>query len=390
MDKALRELTGKYQETLLKHRRYLHAHPEISYQEKETQQYLISALKALGIPLTTFPGNHSIIARLKGDAPGPVIAFRSDLDALPLQELTELPFRSCRDGVMHACGHDGHMACLMTFAEIMSRHREWIKGEILFVFQHSEEAIPGGARELMEARALEGVDAIYGFHLWAGAKVGRVYCNPGPQMAAVDQIEIAFTGSGGHGSEPHKTQDVVMAAAATALQFQSIKCSNINAHEPSVLTMCRLQAGHAFNVIPDRAEIAGTLRTFNEEVRKRYHEDIVRIARAVAEIYEVKAEAGILQGHPVLINNAELARAASHAIKERTGHEVQETPPSMIAEDFSNYTAHIPGVYFFVGCGSGTDKDKPLHSSRFVMDEGALAVALESLLAIYLDRMEQV
>ena len=392
MKELISSLSRQYTENLIAHRRYLHAHPEPSFKEYNTREYIVSVLKRAGLEPVTYEGGCGVVCRIKGDRPGKRIAFRADIDALCMQEensLSACPYRSENEGVMHACGHDGHTAVLLAFAEALSAHRELIAGEVVCIFQHAEETPPGGAAYLIEQGALDGVDEIYGMHLWPALDLGRIGYTHGAMMAAADMFEVTFTGPGGHGSQPHNSKDVLLAACSAVEQYQGIVSRQVSALDTAVVSVCRLTSGTAYNVIPDRAELSGTVRTFSEDVQSLIMERIDRISRGIADMYGIGCEVNYSKGFPALINHPDIVDRAVQSIAAHTPRQPVPVQPVMIGEDFAFYVKSVPGAFFFVGCRNREKGiDCAIHSPVYRMDEEALNAAFECFLAVYLDSVK--
>ena len=374
-------LSNEYNQILVNHRRYLHMHPEPSFHEENTQRYITSVLHRCGVEYKVFDDRFSIVAHIKGRLPGRRIAFRADIDALRIEEATGVEYASVNKGVMHACGHDGHTAVLLTLAEFLSANKNCLCGEAVLIFQHAEENFPGGAGPLIQKGVLDGIDFIFGMHLWPLFNTGEIAYSENVLMASPDAFSVQFYGPGGHGSEPHKSRDVVMAAAALVMQLQSAICSNKAATDPGVLTVCHLQAGTTYNAIPDSSLVRGTIRSCSEAVRYGIFSDVKHIAKCVAEMYEVEHETEIMEGYPPLVNDATVINAAMKAIGTCTNYTLLKCAPVMAGEDFSQYLKIVPGAFFFVGCKNQEYSDR-LHSSTYMIDEKSMMVALEAFISI--------
>lgn len=392
MKQLIAGLSRQYTENLIDHRRYLHAHPEPSFKEFGTRDYIVSVLKNAGLEPETFEGGCGVVCRIQGERPGKRIAFRADIDALSMQEENSAdacPYPSQNDGVMHACGHDGHTAVLLAFAEALSAHRELIAGEVICIFQHAEETPPGGAAYLIEQGALEGVDEIYGMHLWPALDMGEIGYTHGAMMAAADMFEVTFTGPGGHGSQPHSSRDVLLAACSAVEQYQGIMSRRVAALDTAVVSVCRLTSGTAYNVIPDRAELTGTVRTFSEGVQGLIMERIQHISKCIADMYGIGCNVNYSKGFPALINHPAVVDRAIQSISSYTDIRPVSVQPVMIGEDFALYVKKVPGAFFFVGCRNQEKGiDCAIHSPVYQMDEDALNAAFECFLAVYLNSIK--
>lgn len=274
---------------MVERRRYLHQHPELSFHEVETPGYIAQHLKALGIEVRTGVGGRGVVGYIRGGKPGKTVALRADFDALPIADAKEVAYRSTVPGVMHACGHDGHTATLLAVAETLMQQRESLPGNVVLIHQHAEEVVPGGARDMIADGCLEGVDVIFGTHLWSTIDLGRVGVRIGPIMAAADKFELTLYGKGGHGAKPHETIDAVLLGATIVKELQSIVSRQLNPLEPAVVTVGTLHAGNTFNVIADQATLTGTVRTFDEatadDIIERMERTIKGICEAVGATY---------------------------------------------------------------------------------------------------------
>lgn len=387
MKEKIKALSEAYSENLRRHRRTIHKNPEPSFEERETQKYIMSVLDAAGVEYRTFPDYCSVVARIRGKKPGKTIAFRADIDALRLTEEndeTVCPYKSRNPGVMHACGHDGHTAVLLTLAEVLSNNTDLMQGDAVLLFQHSEEQLPGGAKFLCEQGVLDDVDEVYGGHLWPSFQKGEVAFTKKEMMASADEFSVIMRSTGGHGSQPYAAKDVLLAGTTAVQQLQNIVAREINALDTAVLSVCSFHAGSAFNVIPDKATISGTVRTFSEDVQKKIIHRIEEICMSTAAMFGVECEVKYVAGYPAVINHPEYVEKAVNCIRELTENTPVETIPVMVGEDFSYYLLKRPGSFFFIGCGNTEEGiTKPLHSSTFRMDEGALNVGLETFLALF-------
>ena len=372
-------------ELMIKHRRYLHAHPELSFQEKNTAEYIKKNLAECRIPYTQFDGYHSVIGRLTGGLPGKTIAIRADIDALPMQEQNEAAYCSTAPNVMHACGHDAHTAVLLGLAKVFSENRAQVPGEVLFIFQHGEEKLPGGAITLVQNGVLEGVDAILGAHVFSPIPLGTVCYNEDALTASADVFEITLKGRGGHAAQPHLCNDVLLAGAALTQQLQSVITRNIDPLTPAVLSVCEFHAGTNFSVIPATCKLSGTVRTLDENARNVVESRIRDITKMLAASQGLQYEIKYEKGYPVMNCNPQLVQKAVLAIGNMTDYKVEKMKPSMGGEDFAYYTHAVPSAFFFVGC---RNEEKGIvnahHSPNFDIDEEAISVMAEVLLAAYL------
>lgn len=373
------------------YRRHFHENPELSFQEKETSAYIRAVLEQRGILFEAGVGGPwGIVARIKGDQPGPCIAFRADMDALGIREETNLSFSSAREGVMHACGHDFHMAVLLGLAETLQEKREFVKGTVVFIFQFAEEIPPGGAVSMIEAGCLDGVDRIYGAHVDPQLPAGEVGVLEGAYMAASDSFFVDIRGGGGHGSCPYEAQDTMTTAATAILNINQIVSRLIDPLESAVISTCQIHGGVSYNVIPAVISLGGTIRTYKRETADFIRDEIEQAVKAACSMYGTEYSYRFERGYPCL-RNRERETAVVKKAAERTGHcRCREIRPTMVGEDFARYLEKVPGAFFRVGVqNEKSGAAYPLHHSHFQADETGLIAALEMFLQIYLAETEQ-
>ena len=367
-------------------RRHLHAHPEIGFEEHETTKYIVHLLNGWDIacerPLAT-----GVVVRVPGTAPGPTIALRCDIDALPIQEENTFDFASRVPGRMHACGHDAHTAMLLGAAKTLADIRGELRGEVRLLFQPAEELVSGGAEKFVEAGVLEDVDALIGLHVQSEADVGVISLREGPIMASDDQFTVEIAGSGGHGATPHLTVDSLRIAAGLVGELQTLVSRRIDPLEPAVLTVGTLHAGTAYNIIAGRAEMSGTVRTFSGAVRSQLENEITLLARAYARAHGADAVVRYIRGSPAVINHTELVDFLRPAAAAVVGEgQVLRSPPKMGAEDFAYYCEVVPSAFVQIGARNPEiDAAFPHHHPRFTIDERSLGIGLR----FYLEALER-
>ena len=366
---ALKDSAGALAPHLVAIRRELHMHPELSLEEFETTRRIRGWLEEAGLSVQTFGLKTGLVVDIEGASPGPTVALRADIDALPVTEETGLPFASCEPGKMHACGHDFHTASMIGAALLLHKRRDRLKGRVRMLFQPAEE-IAAGARAMIRAGVLEGVDAILGMHNKPELPVGTVGIRTGALMASVDRFEIRVTGKGGHGAIPDAAVDPIVAASAIVGALQTIVSRNVSPLDSAVISVCRFQSGATWNVIPDHAELEGTVRTFNADVRRRIPEQIRRVAEGVAAGYGASAELIWTEGQHFVNNDPAMAALMTRAAEE-LGLTVVEARPTTAGEDFSVYQEHVPGCFIWMGT-SGTEE---WHHPKFTLNEDALPVS---------------
>ncbi len=353
-------------------RRTFHRHPELAFEEVETARTIMAELERLDIPYRYDGPGSAVIGRLERGR-GPTVALRAEMDALPGAESTDLPFASTIEGRMHACGHDAHMAMVLGAAALLRADPP--PGNVLLVFQPAEEK-GGGARVVLRSGVLAGVAAIFAGHVTHHYRVGEIMVAEGVITAQSDRFHIQVRGRGGHGARPHEAVDAVVVAGLLVTALQTLVSREVNPVYPTVVTVGRLSAGSAPNVIAEEAVLEGTIRTTRAEVRRHVHEGIRRMCRALAELHNAEIEVHITEGYPPVVNTAREARIAHRAAARVVGEAglMAMDHPSMGSEDFSYYLHEIPGCYVRFGARVDEDTYVPLHSPAFDIDEAVLRV----------------
>lgn len=368
--------------SLVAMRRDFHRHPELAFQEFRTAEKLAMHLRNLGLEVQTGIATTGVVARLKGAKPGKTVMVRADIDALPIHEATGAPYASENPGVMHACGHDGHAAVAAHVATLLSEMKDQLEGNVVFVFQPAEEIV-GGARPMIEAGVMEGVDRVVGLHLYSLLPAGTVGVRPGPSMAAADAFTLTVHGKGTHAAMPHEGVDTVLISAHIITALQSLVSRETDPVGTSVITIATLTAGEgAHNIIPETATLKGTLRTFDASLRAKLVRRIEEVATGIARAMGGSAEIAWRDGSPAVVNDPELTQRFRALANEVVGPaKVLETPPVMGGDDMAEFLNRAPGVYFWVGAGDpATGKNQPHHHPRFdIDDERSLPVAVELL-----------
>lgn len=362
-------------------RRYLHAHPELSKEEAGTAAFISEKLTEWGIPHQTGVAGYGIVGMITGKMPGEkVIALRADMDALPILEQNDVPYVSVNPGVMHACGHDVHMASLLGAAFILKKMETRLAGKVKLIFQPSEEKYPGGALPMIKAGVLENPrpDFIIGQHVYPELEAGKIGLKAGQYMASTDEVHLTVRGKGGHAAIPHKVIDPVLIAAHIILALQQIVSRKSKPTMPSVLSFGKISANGAANIIPDEVMISGTMRTFDEGWRAEMKEQIIRIATTMAEGMGGKCEVFIDTGYPSVFNAPELASKIRSYAQEYLGYEnVEELEMRMTAEDFSYYALEIPGCFYRLGVmNESRGITSNLHTATFDVDESSLETGM--------------
>lgn len=371
-------------------RRHFHQYPELSLQEYETAAFIENALRERPFDeIRTGVGGTGILATLKGKQPGPVTLLRADMDALPVQERTDVPYRSRRDGVMHACGHDGHMAVLLSVARDVSERRRDLCGTIIFCFQPGEEGYAGN-RRMIEGGALENphVDRVFALHLYTGLEVGKVGIRDGPFFAASDQIRIEITGRGGHGAMPQLSVDPIVGAAQLVTMLQTLVSREVAPREPAVVTISRIAAGTTHNVIPDSVEMLGTVRTLDEKLRGTMPVRLERMLAGACSAMRLAYRFDYERGYPAVVNDATTNDIVRAVARGSVGAENVVDPHEVVmwAEDMAYMQQERPGAFFVVGARGSDRGTEPQHSARYDIDERALDVGYRMMTGIALRR----
>jgi hippurate hydrolase len=371
------------------HRAHLHAHPELSFEEYKTALYVEQELNKLGIDCKRLCDT-GVIATVQGRNPDKIVrAIRADLDALPITEQNDVVYKSQNEGVMHACGHDFHTACLLGVAAYLSTHKDEWEGSVKLIFQPGEEKDPGGASLLIKAGVLENprVDEIYAIHAYPPLPVGKIGTRAGTYMASADEIYITIKGKGGHAATPHLCIDPIMIAAQVLTQLQTIVSRTRNPIDPTVLTFGKISGGTKGNIIPEKVELEGTLRCMNEEWRMQCFDLITRHTELIARSMGGDAEVKILKGYPCVVNDTQLTSEVNNSLDKLTQYERVDLPLRMTADDFSFYTHHIPGCYIRIGTASKDGKQftSSVHTPTFDIDQDAIEVGIATLIQICKD-----
>lgn len=371
-------------------RRFLHQFPELSFHEKETTSFVARLLREWGIPFRFGDQNLGIIAEIKGEYPGSTVALRADMDALPIQDQKQVNYRSQTPQVMHACGHDAHTSILLGIAQWFQEHRSELRGNIRLIFQHAEEVTPGGALSLIRSGALDGVDVIYGIHLWTPLQVGHFASARGSFMAAADEFTIEIVGKGGHAGLPHEAVDSIVIGSQLVQHFQTIVSRMIDPAEPAVISVASFHGGSSFNIIAERSIMEGTVRTFSEQARHFIQNRMRDIAEHVVQIYGAELNFHYEIGYPPVVNHAiEFDRFERIALQHAPSDNVHRMPYVMAGEDFSYYLQQVPGCFMFVGAGNAEKGIiYPHHHPMFDIDEDAMLYGAELLVTLSLDYLE--
>jgi amidohydrolase len=380
---ALSPEVAELAESVIDLRRTLHQWPELGFQEHRTSALVAERLRALGIEVRTGVAQTGVLGILRGNREGKTVLLRADMDALPIEEANGAPYASQNHGVMHACGHDGHIAILLTVARVLAQCRQQFSGTVKFAFQPAEELPPGGAKGMIEEGVLENprVDSTFGLHLWNGLPVGKIGVDDGPIMASVDRFDIVIKGIGSHGAYPHTGVDPIVVGSHVVAALQTVVSREVPPLAPVVVTVGAFHGGTAFNVIPSQAELSGTVRTVDARIREEMPARLERIVRGVTSGMRAEFSFDYTFGYPVTVNDANRAQFARQVARQIVGDaNVVTAGMTMGAEDMSYFLEAVPGCYLRLGSGN-SDKGliHPHHSALFDFDEAALPIGVEVL-----------
>jgi len=380
IQQQIKKLAKKYAPEFISIRHYLHANPELSYQEFETSKFIQQQLTALNIPFE-IKATTGVIGLLKGKNPEKrVVALRADMDALPITEQNDIPYKSTNPGVMHACGHDVHSSCLLGAAKILSELKHEWEGTVKLIFQPGEEKNPGGASILIKEGVLENPvpKNIFGMHVHTTLEKGKLSFRSGMVMASADEIYITIKGNGGHAASPHLTADTILIASNLIVSLQQLISRNNSPFNPSVLSITSIHGGNTTNVIPSEVKLMGTFRAMNEEWRYKAHELIKNMATQIVQSMGAEIDLKIDIGYPSVLNNEALTVAAKKTAESFIGEEnVEETELRMGAEDFAFYSHKIPGCFFRLGTANFSKGiTAGVHTPKFNIDEDAIEIGM--------------
>lgn len=366
---------------LIDMRRHFHEHPELSFEEYKTADRIEEELRKMGLEPKRI-GKTGIIADIKGSGPGKMVAVRADIDALPVREENTFDFVSKNEGVMHACGHDSHIAMALGVAKLLKKKSGEFKGTVRMLFQHAEESPPGGAVDLIKAGALKGVDYVIGQHAISRFPTGTVAVYRGPMMANADEVKIKIRGKGGHGSAPQEAIDALSIACQYVVQAQTIVSRRISPMKPAVITFGTMHSGYRYNIIAPYADLAATIRTFDAETQETVKTELERMLKGMAESTGCSYDFEYIKGYPALINDGSVSDVFEEVAKEVLGPEsVLHPEPDMGGEDFAYYVKEVPGAYYFLGVGNEKKGiTSPQHSPTYTVDEDALKYGTEILM----------
>ena len=384
MKKQLMEMLESRKQEIIDIRRYLHENPELSFKEEKTAQYIADFYKGKDVDIRTNVGNgYGIVVTIKGGKPGKTIGLRADFDALPIVEETDVPFKSKNEGVMHACGHDGHTAYLLVLADCLIQLKAEIAGTIKIIHQHAEETPPGGARSIVESGLLDDLDAVFGTHLFPNMPAGTIGIRSGYAMAGRTYFKLKIQGVGGHGSSPHMANDSIVAGAHFVTAVQTIISRRLNPFDMGVITIGSFDGKGSFNVIKDSVELEGDVRYMNVETQQLIEKEIHRIVKGIEEEFGVNCELTYTADYPPLYNNPEVTAFVKESLETMNDgdiKEIVESPMISGSEDFAYYAEKIPGCFFNIGAQPiGVENPYFNHHPKFDIDEDGLLVAAKTV-----------
>jgi amidohydrolase len=382
MHTTLKREILKLKEEMIAWRREFHAHPELGMEERWTAETVARRLSEFGLAVKTGVGGTGVVGLIEGESAGRTVLLRADMDALPIREENEVPYRSGIDGVMHACGHDGHMAILLGVAKLLSANRAVLRGSIKCIFQPGEEGF-GGANFMIDDGVLDHprVDAAFALHLIASIPVGMICLRPGPLMAAMDSFTVRIVGKGGHAAMPEGGIDAILMSAQAIIALQSLISREVSPLTPLVVHVGTIRGGNAFNIIAESVEMKGTVRCLDEVLRKSIPERMDRILKGITGALRGSHELDYQFGYPTVVNDGAMTELLKAQAADVVGPEmIVEVPPSMAGDDMAFFLKEVPGCYFFVGAGNPQKGlNHPHHNSRFDIDEDALVIGAETL-----------
>ncbi len=385
MKTLIQSLVDQHEAGLLETRHHLHQFPELSFEEYETAAYIRKRLTDMGVQLADGFSGTSTVGVLEGSEPGPCIAFRADIDALPVPEENDLPYKSKTPGIMHACGHDVHTACLLTFAKILASNRNLLKGTVKFIFQAAEEKLPGGAKALCEEGGMNDVDMVFGLHCSSGFPTNTVVVTPGTYSAAIGIYEVTIHGKGGHGSSPHNALNPVPVACMLGTALNQIMMEKKSPTESGVFTVSYINGGQYPNIIPETVTLGGNIRTLDNTLIQKVFDTVRSTSKVICEGYGLTCDVTTTLGYPATINveaHNETIRQAAKVLDLP----VFERGAALGGEDFAYYLLEKPGAYFQVGMADPNrpETSSPHHNCNFQLDESGIRTALEMELSVYL------
>ncbi|MBW0765148.1 MULTISPECIES: amidohydrolase [Mammaliicoccus] len=393
LKEKLFKLIENKESEMIEIRRHLHQHPELSFEEVQTADYIKSFYKDKDVKVTQpLDDEYAIIVEINGGREGQTIGLRADFDALPIEEETDVPFKSENEGVMHACGHDVHTAYLMGLADVLIESKEELPGTVKIIHQHAEEKPPGGAKAIVESGVLDDLDEVYGIHIVPVAGPEFIGYNKGPSFSGSSTFKLTINGLGGHAASPHKTHDALIAGTNFVNAIQTIVSRRIDPLDMGVVTIGAFEAPGGYNVIQDSVTIKGTARYLNPELEETMYQEIKKIADSIAVGFDIEYDLDYQYGYPVLYNHIEQTEKVAEILSESKGDYFQqlvEIPQVTGSEDFAYYLQKIPGSFYIVGSKpEGVTEPYMNHHPKFDVNEDCMLVAAKSLAEITLNRLE--
>ena len=381
----LMQLLDQNKDEIIKIRRYLHEHPELSFHEKKTSEFIENYYRDLDCQVRHCGDDYGIVVDINPDKPGKKLAWRADFDALPIQENNELPFKSQNPGVMHACGHDGHTAYLLVLGKCLIQLKDQINGSIRLIHQPAEEVTPGGALSMIKDGALDGVDDVIGIHVMSTMPTGTVQLHAGATQTGRANFDLTFTGKGGHASMPQLSNDVIVAGSYFVTQLQTVVSRRLNPFDVGSVTIGSFDGAGSYNAIQEQVKLKGDVRVMNEATRKLMKKNIKQIIKGIDVTFGVKSELNYDDNYPVLVNNQDLTKKVENWIKESKIPEVTAVKDSGVvnaSEDFAYYAQKKPACFFYVGCQPEDGGIYPHHSPKFMMNEDCLIICARSAASV--------
>ncbi|MBN3525056.1 M20 family metallopeptidase [Paenibacillus apiarius] len=379
-------------ERIIEIRRYLHAHPELSFQEENTAKYIAEFYKDKPCDVREHVGGNGVVVTIDSGKPGKTLAIRADFDALPITEQTGLPFASQNPGVMHACGHDGHTAYMLVFGETLMEMKDQLEGKVVILHQHAEETPPGGAIHMIQDGCLDGVDHVLGIHVMSTMETGGVFYREGPIQTGRAYFKVKIHGKGGHGSSPHMANDAIVAASEFVCAVQTIVSRRLNPFDVGSITIGSFDGKGSFNVIKDSVELEGDVRAMTEETRSLIEQEIRRILSGLQEMFGITYELEYNNDYPVLVNDPALTEFVVKSLTQSGIPEVtsiERCEPQPPSEDFAYYAQQRPSVFFYVGAMPGNGEYYPHHHPKFDINEDCLQIAAKVMGALVIDYMKE-
>lgn len=379
-------------ERIIEIRRYLHAHPELSFQEENTAKYIAEFYTDKPCVVRERVGGNGVVVTIDSGKPGKTLAIRADFDALPITEQTGLPFASQNPGVMHACGHDGHTACMLVLAETLMEMRDQLEGKIVILHQHAEETPPGGAIHMIQDGCLDGVDHVLGIHVMSTMETGRIFYREGPIQTGRAYFKVKIHGKGGHGSSPHMANDAIVAASEFVCAVQTIVSRRLNPFDVGSITIGSFDGKGSFNVIKDAVELEGDVRAMTEETRSLIEQEIRRILSGLQEMFGITYELEYNNDYPVLVNDPAFTEFVVKSLTQSGIPEVtsiERCEPQPPSEDFAYYAQQRPSVFFYVGAMPDHGAYYPHHHPKFDINEDSLQIAAKAMGALVIDYMKE-